>query len=132
VPALVTVLTLTVACLCMGCGTAGRERDARDAVARFQSALADRDGTAACAQLSSETSRKLELDEGSPCGRAILDLGLPTGRPLDADVTISSAAVSLRGGATLFLDRGATGWKISAAGCRPTAPDKPFDCELES
>jgi uncharacterized protein DUF6766 len=65
VPALVTVLTLTVACLCMGCGTAGRERDARDAVARFQSALADRDGTAACAQLSSETSRKLELDEGS-------------------------------------------------------------------
>ncbi len=21
------------------------------------------------------------------------------------------------------------GWRISAAGCRPTAPDKPFDCD---
>jgi hypothetical protein len=132
VPAVVTVLVLAVACLGMGCGTAGREHYARDAVARFQAAVADRDGAAACAELSSETSKKLELEEKVPCERAILGLGLPAGRPGVADVSVTSASVSLRGGTTLFLDDGPGGWKISAAGCRPTAPDKPFDCDLES
>jgi hypothetical protein len=34
-------------------------------------------------------------------------------------------------GDTLFLDQTSTGWKISAAGCRLTSPDEPYDCELE-
>lgn len=131
-PAVVTVLLLAVVCLGTGCGTAGRERDARDVVGRFQAALADRDGAAACGELSSATAQKLQLDEGTPCRRAILELRLPGGRPGMATVSVSSASVSLRGGATLFLDEGTGGWRISAAGCRPTAPDKPFDCDLES
>jgi hypothetical protein len=44
---------------------------------------------------------------------------------------VTSASVSLVGGATLFLDEASGGWEISAAGCRPSAPDRPFDCELE-
>ena len=131
-PAVVTVLLLAVVCLGAGCGTAGRERDARDVAGRFQAALASHDGTAACAELSSATAQKLELDQGAPCPRAVLDLGLPDGRPGVAAVSVTSASVSLRGGATLFLDDGAGGWRISAAGCRPTAPDKAFDCDLES
>jgi hypothetical protein len=39
--------------------------------------------------------------------------------------------VSLLEGGTLFLDEGPGGWEISAAGCTPTAPELPFDCELE-
>ena len=61
-PAVVTVLLLAVVCLGTGCGTAGRERDARDVVGRFQAALANRDGAAACGELSSATAQKLQQD----------------------------------------------------------------------
>jgi hypothetical protein len=44
---------------------------------------------------------------------------------------VTSASVSLVDGGTLFLDEASDGWEISAAGCRPSAPDRPFDCELE-
>ena len=49
----------------------------------------------------------------------------------ETSVYVTSAAVSLLDGGTLFLDEAPDGWEISAAGCRPSAPDRPFDCELE-
>lgn len=130
-PAVIAAILLALACTCSACGTSGRERDARTVVGQFQAALGQRDGTAACAELSSEASNKLEQDEGEPCRRAILGLGLPGGEPRGASVTVTSAAVSLTDGSKLFLDQGPAGWRISAAGCRPSAPDQPFDCELE-
>ena len=130
--AVVAVLVIALGGLAAGCGTAGRERDARAVVGEFQTALGDHDGAAACAELSGATSTKLQQDEGKPCRRAILGIGLPAGRPTGADVTVTSASVSLQGGATLFLDQGPRGWEISAAGCRASAPDKPLDCDLES
>jgi hypothetical protein len=132
VPAGVAVILIALGCLAAGCGTAGRESDARAVVERFQAALADHDGGAACAELSAGTSKQLQRDEGAQCTRAILELGLPGGTPASAEVVVTSAAVSLRGGSTLFLDQGPDGWEISAAGCRPSAPDEPFDCELEN
>jgi hypothetical protein len=132
VPATVAVILVALACLVTGCGTAGREHDARVVVERFQKALGDRDGAAACAELSSDTSKQLEQDEGDPCPRSILGMGLPVGAPVSAEVDVTSAAVSLREGDTLFLDQGPDGWEISAAGCRPSAPDVPFDCDLEN
>lgn len=131
-PAVAALILLALACLGTGCGTAGREHDARAVVERFQAALADHNGGAACAELSSGTSKALEQDEGSPCPRSILAAHLPAGAPESAEVDVTSAAVSLREGGTLFLDQGPNGWEISAAGCRPTEPDKPFDCELEN
>jgi hypothetical protein len=44
---------------------------------------------------------------------------------------VTSAFVDLVEGGTTFLDEGADGWKVSATGCTPTAPNLPDDCELE-
>ena len=115
-----------------GCGTAGPERDVSATSERFQAALEARDGAAACAELSSAAASSLERRERRPCERAILSLGLPAGVAVASDgVFLSSAVVRRAGGGSVFLDRGPRGWKISAAGCTPTGPDLPYDCELE-
>jgi hypothetical protein len=125
-----------VACLLAttlaACGTAGRERDAAAVTERFHSALEANDGQAACEQLSAETTSKLEQQEKKPCEEAILGLELPEGGTAGATgVYERSAYVSLSAGGTDFLDEGPRGWEISAAGCRPTAPDRPYECLLE-
>jgi hypothetical protein len=130
VPVLATVALLALACLCAGCGE--RSDDAAAVVERFQTALDGRDGAGACAELSEATASALEQQEGHPCDEAILDLDLAAGRELaQTSVYVTSASVSLVDGGTLFLDEASDSWEISAAGCRPSAPDRPFDCELE-
>jgi hypothetical protein len=130
VAVLVTVVLLAVACLGAGCG--GRSDDATAVVERFQTALDGGDGAGACAELSEQTASALEQQEGHPCDEAILDLDLAVGGEVaETSVYVTSASVSLAAGGTLFLDQASGGWEISAAGCRPSAPDRPFDCELE-
>ena len=124
-------LALLAAIFCSGCGAADRADDATAVAHVFQSALDAKDGQKACAQLSDQTASSLEQDEGRPCEDAILDVDLPTATAVPrARVYVTSAAVELDGGA-LFLDESPGGWQISAAGCKPTEPDMPFDCELE-
>jgi hypothetical protein len=126
------VPALLAAGLCAGCGASDRAPDAAAVVARFQAALGRQDGAAACAELSSQTISKLEQQEQSPCKQAILKVKLPRGGTIaKTSVYVTSAAVSLAGGGTLFLDEAPNRWEVSAAGCRPAAPDSPFDCELE-
>jgi uncharacterized protein YceK len=116
-----------------GCATTARDSDVAAVSDRFHAALADRDGAAACRELSTETRSALERDEGRPCAKAILALDLPAGaKAARAKVYVTSAYVDLEGPDSVFLDEGPDGWKVSAAGCTPSAPDKPFDCELES
>lgn len=99
---------------------------------RFQGALERRDGRAACSDLGQETRSGLEQQQDRPCARAILALGLPSGgRTSETSVYVTSAYVALEGGGALFLDQAADGWEVAAAGCRPAAPDLPYDCELE-
>jgi hypothetical protein len=130
VPALAIVVLLALACLCAGCGE--RSDDAAAVVERFQTALDGRDGAGACAELGERTASALAQQEGNPCGQAILDLDLVAGGEVaDTSVYVTSASVSLRGGGTLFLNEASEGWEISAAGCRPSAPERPYDCELE-
>jgi hypothetical protein len=63
----------------------------------------------------------------------VLSLGLTTrARVAETSVYVTTASVALAGGGTLFLDEAAHGWEVSAAGCRPTAPDLPYDCELQA
>ena len=115
-----------------GCGVSERESDAAAAAERFQAAFAEGDGEAACAELSEETASKLEQQEGAPCADAVLSLRLPGGG--EAAVTgvwVRSASVDMAEGGTTFLDEGADGWKVSAAGCTATAPDQPYNCVLE-
>jgi hypothetical protein len=124
---------LALACVAStGCGLGDRERDAAAAAGRFQAALARDDGRAACRELSAETAMQLEQDERAPCEEAVLETDLPRGAPVaDATVYMLSASVELRGGAVTFLNDEPTGWKVAAAGCRPTKPSHPYDCELE-
>ena len=129
-PILATVVLLVLSCLCAGC--AERSDDAAAVAERFQAALDGRDGAGACAELSDATANALEQQDGHPCDEAILDLDLGVGGGVaETSVYVTSASVSLGDGGTLFLDEAPGGWEISAAGCRPSAPDRPFDCELE-
>jgi hypothetical protein len=126
----------SIACLLAlalaGCGTADRERDAAAVAERFHAALESGDGQAACEELSEETASKLEQQEGEPCEEAILGLELPKGGTVTVRrVEERSAYTELSAGGADFLDEGPEGWEISAAGCRPTAPDQPYECVLE-
>ena len=96
------------------------------------SSASRRPWTETTARAREPTASALEQQEGHPCVEAILDLHLASGREVaKASVYVTSASVSLVDGNTLFLDEASDGWQISAAGCRPSAPDRPFDCELE-
>jgi hypothetical protein len=121
-----------LAVLAGGCGTTDRAPDAAAVAERFHAALEERDGEAACSELSEETASKLERQEGAPCEEAVLELELPRGgTAAETSVYVTSASVLLAEGGTTFLDEGSDGWKVSAAGCDPTAPDLPHECELE-
>jgi hypothetical protein len=100
---------------------------------RFHAALEQGKGQAACDELSEEAASKLEQQEGKPCEQAILTLKLPKGGTAAVErVEITSAYIGLAEGSADFLDEGPEGWKISAAGCEPTASsDQPYECELE-
>jgi hypothetical protein len=116
----------------VGCGTGERADDAAAVTERFHAALEANDGAAACEELSEETASKLEQQEKKPCEKAILGLELPEGGTVaDTRVEITSAVATLSEGDSDFLDEGPDGWKIAAAGCVPTLPDQPYECELE-
>lgn len=128
----VLVAACAIALAAVACGTGDRERDAAAVVETFNAALERGDGQAACERLSEETASKLEQDEQKPCEEAILELELPEGGTVAfRRVYIRSASLDLADGGTAFLNEGPTGWTISAAGCRETAPERPYECELE-
>jgi hypothetical protein len=115
------------------CGTGGRERDAAAVAQRFHAALQQDDGQAACAELNPETASKLEQEEKKPCEEAITSLDIPKGGTIaDTRVYLTSALASIAAGGVDFLDESSDGWWVSAAGCTPTAPGQPYDCELEN
>ena len=115
-----------------GCGAGDRGHDVAAVAQRFHAALEAGDGQAACEELSRETATKLEQQEKKPCDEAILGLELPKGGTVAATGVYVKSAYALRaGGGTDFLSEGAKGWTISSAGCTPTAPEQPYDCELE-
>src|SRR5215207_233958 len=128
-PKLALVAT-TVALALAGCGTADRERDAAAVTERFHAALEAGDGEAACEELSEETASKLEDKEKKPCEAAILSIELPKGGTVaGARVYLRSALATLAEGGVDFLDEASDGWKVSSAGCDPTAPGQPYKCE---
>jgi hypothetical protein len=114
------------------CGSRDRGRDVAAVAERFHAALESGDAQAACQVLSEETASKLEQQEQKPCEEAILSLELPKGATVaGTDVYLKSAFANLAESGADFLNEGTDGWRISAAGCEPTAPDQPYDCELE-
>ena len=128
----VALFACLVALTAAGCATGEREDDAAAVAERFHAALEERDGAAACGLLAEETASALEQDEDEPCEEAILGLDLPRGGTVAyRRVEIRSAETRLAGGSSDFLDEGPEGWRIAAAGCVPTTPEQPYECELE-
>jgi hypothetical protein len=127
------LVVLALACAALpGCGTSDRGPDAAAVAERFHDAIGRQDGEAACGELAEETASKLEQQEDRPCEEAILELELPgDGRAVQTSVYVITASVTLAAGGETFLDESEDGWKVSAAGCVPTAPELPYDCELE-
>ena len=130
-PARLTVLILAPCLLAAGCGTAEREADLIAVSDTFHAALAAQDGAAACAELSTDAAETLERDERRPCPEAVLELDLPAGvRASAAEVWVTSGYADLPGPKVAFFENGPAGWKVTAAGCTPSSPGRPYDCEL--
>jgi hypothetical protein len=101
----------------------------------FFSAVGSGAGATACAQLSPDTRKALEDDEGKPCREAIGDLTIDAGSPTKVALYLTGAKADLDNGESAFLSQTAEGWRLSAVGCKsgdgpPT--DAPMDCELEA
>ena len=117
-----------------GCAQSDDRATVQATTERFLRAYGSDQATIACAALSSDTREALESQEGRPCPQAIGSVELGGGPVVQVDVTVTSAKVDLAGGESVFLSEQASGWRISALGCRSAgAPtDMPFDCELQA
>jgi uncharacterized lipoprotein NlpE involved in copper resistance len=128
VPAVLAVLVLA------GCGQSDDRATVRSVTERFLAAYDAKQGTAACALLASDTRKQLESDQGKPCPGSVGSLQVSGGPVLHVTVALTSAKVDLASGETFFLSEEASGWRISALGCRSTTTpaQTPFDCELQA
>ena len=119
----------------VGCGGSDDRDAARAVTERFFAAISADDGAAACAQLSPDTRTTFEQDEQRPCREAIGGVEIEPGT-LDAiEVFSTNAKADLANGDSAFLTLTATGWRLSAVGCKPAdgpPSDVPMDCEIEA
>jgi len=131
---LCTTALLLCALAVGACGTSGDRDEARTVAERLYAAIDADDGAAACRQLSEQAVEELESEEQNPCDEAILDLDLQTGAggAQSVEVFMTSAAVHLGGGDTVFLDETPEGWRISALGCREQSTSSPAKCEVQA
>jgi hypothetical protein len=124
-PARAAVATAVLGLALAGCAPAG-QAEASAVGADFQTALRDHDTGTACRLLSDEARHRLESSSGQPCVQALARLDLPTGGVRSLQVWGGNSQVLLDPG-VLFLAEFRTGWKVTAAGCRPRQ-DRPYDC----
>jgi ketosteroid isomerase-like protein len=111
------------------CGSS-QDDPARDVAVRFYSAVADRDGPAACDLLAPETLDEVEQSARRPCPEGLFDEGLRAVRdPAETRVFGTMAQVRYRS-ETVFLTRFRDGWKVMAAGCAPAAAER-YDCRIQ-
>jgi uncharacterized protein YceK len=126
---------LVLLCLALsGCGTADDRDQARAATERFYDAVRHHDGAAACAELTEPAAQTLEDQEGKDCAQAVTELDLKGGAVTGVEVYVTNAKVDLAEHVTAYLDRGPSGWKLSAVSCAHGAKpaDHPANCELEA
>lgn len=132
----VAAIALGAAALCgQGCGQDANRDQVRSVTDRFYAAVARHDGALACAQLDPPTVKQLEQAEKATCAKAVEALGLAPARIARVAVYVTNAKVDLSNGASAFLEQTATGWKLSALGCRPSGGDPqvhPLGCTVQS
>lgn len=119
---------VAVALLATACGSPA-DSSAEQEASGLRTALANRDGEAACALLAASTRRELERSSGKACATAVLEESLPVGHGA-AQVRVFGTMAQVRyDGDTMFLSRYDVGWRVTAAGCTPT-PAGIYDCVL--
>ncbi|MDQ3934459.1 MAG: hypothetical protein M3340_07490 [Actinomycetota bacterium] len=128
---LVVIVAGIAAAVAIGLARGSDDGAAGETVERFARAIQSRDGAAACRELTGPARSALEEQERRPCEEAIVELELSGGEVTHVDVAETSAAVDLSEGDRSYLDDTPSGWRISAAGCKPR-PNLPYECELES
>ncbi|MER5294499.1 hypothetical protein ABT382_20865 [Streptomyces pharetrae] len=113
------------------CGSASERRDrVTEEVTRFESALQAGRHAYLCAALAPSTKEELEHSDADACERVVGEQNLPpAGAVRTVDVYGGQARVVLEHD-TIFLTRFPTGWKVTAAGCRPR-PAQPYQCEIK-
>lgn len=117
------------------CDTLSARRDGVTAeVTRFERALVAGQFGRLCAALAPATREELEQSARSRCeqaiGQAVEEQELrAAGAVRGVDVYGSQARVLLEQD-TVFLAHFPTGWKLTAAGCRPR-PQRPYQCEIK-
>lgn len=112
-----------------GCA-AGDDPAAASAAQKFESALAQGDGEAACTLLTEKARDWLQDESGSACADAILSLGLHSGGAVETARVYGRAAQVQLADDVLFLALDSAGWQVSAAGCT-SRMDRPYLCDLE-
>jgi hypothetical protein len=110
-------VALAVVLAAAGCGSGG-DVPAREAVERFEAALAAGRTTEACGLLTPEAAEDLDCTA----------LRLPHGSVREL-VVRGDAAQARVGDDTVFLREKAVGWRVSGAGCA-RQEERPYDCEV--
>ncbi len=125
------LLALPALVMLTGCADLGdRETAAGQVATKLLTAVADKDGAAACATLAPDTAAALAQSEGKSCDKAILEQDLPAPAMVNGtDVYGQWAQVRLTDD-TLFLAVFPGGWRVVAAGCKPRE-SRPYNCTLQ-
>jgi hypothetical protein len=120
---------VTLALLIAGCSGSQETETVQDVTARFETALTDHHGPAACALLAAEAVRRLQDLRPEGCAQALPTLALPSSPPGDAQVWGDTAQVRTASD-TVFLRRFPDGWRIIGAGCTPRG-EQPYQCKVD-
>ena len=113
-----------------GCGDGGRRTAASNTASAMLRAVAEGDGSGACALLAPDTADAVAQAQETSCADGVLREDLPApGAERHADVYGQWARVRLDGD-TVFLAVFPGGWRVVAAGCRPDGSDRPYDCTV--
>jgi hypothetical protein len=124
-----TAYAVAMLLLATGCNGSAEIGPVQDVTARFESALTDNDGPAACALLAAEAVRRLHDLRPEGCAQALPTLALPASPPSSTQVWGDTAQVQTTTD-TVFLRRFPDGWRIIGAGCTPR-DERPYQCKVD-
>jgi hypothetical protein len=120
------VLLGSAVLLLSGCSTAQRA-DVEQVATTFTDPSGEPE--ARCDLLAPATLDSFEQSASARCTEAIEQLPLDAGEVRSVEVWGRDAQVKLSGD-TVFLTETHSGWRITAAACRPQG-EAPYDCEVE-
>lgn len=122
------VLVLAVALSgCSGVGEAD-EDGAREAALAFYGQLDQPES--ACGMLAPGTLAELESSSG-PCPEALPEEDLPSAASVRRIEVYNKQAMVELDQDVAFLAHFRDGWRVTAAGCKVSRPDRPLDCSVK-